>query len=394
MSLRQYWRDMKHRFNHLMFEDFPAERVEAAEGYAKAAYASCLAWYGPPLDAQKPYCVAQAVEGSSFCKLMFGKYYLAISKEVSTPERLCSVIAHEMYHRVTAGRKGLASEMWVQEVMACLTSHWFLRNQGFQEYTDHAKGYWLSVMGRADVQAIRACRRRKLRDYILRGGSIYPNGFGDSVIRTGFALNSLLDEDDLRRMVKATTLEEWITSLPPEKQYGVCRLLEVKSDTKKVPQTTPDIHQFFNALVAKGDKALVVAELLEITHLQPSNGTAFIHLGRAYHNAEDFEAARDAYLTVLDLKFPDKWLPYNLGSVCSSLEDYSSAVTWYQGATRQDPDWARAYYFQGWALLKASDLEGAITAWEKAATLSDEDCARWAREALQENPLPTGTSQE
>ena len=106
MSLRQYWRDVKHRFNHHMFENFPAERVEAAEGYAKAAYASCLAWYGPPLDAQKPYCVAQAVEGSSFCKPMFGKYYLAISKEVSTPERLCSVIAHEMYHRVTAGVPG------------------------------------------------------------------------------------------------------------------------------------------------------------------------------------------------------------------------------------------------------------------------------------------------
>ena len=145
---------MKHRFNHLMFEDFPAE------GYAKAAYACCVTWYGPPLDSQKPYCVAQAVEGSSFCKPMFGKYYLAISKNASAPEQVCSKIAHEMYHRVTAGRKGLAGEMWGQEVMACLTSHWLLRNQGFQEYTDHAKGYWLSVMGRADVQAIRACRRR------------------------------------------------------------------------------------------------------------------------------------------------------------------------------------------------------------------------------------------
>ena len=394
MSLRQYWRDVKHRFNHHMFENFPAERVEAAEGYAKAAYASCLAWYGPPLDAQKPYCVAQAVEGSSFCKLMFGKYYLAISKEVSTPERLCSVIAHEMYHRVTAGRKGLASEMWVQEVMACLTSHWFLRNQGFQEYTDHAKGYWLSVMGRADVQAIRACRRRKLRDYILRGGSIYPNGFGDSVIRTGFALNSLLDEDDLRRMVKATTLEEWITSLPPEKQYGVCRLLGVASDGKKVPETTPDIRQFFNALVAKGDKASVVTELMEITRLQPSSGAVFFYLGRAYHKAEDFQATRDAYLTTLDLKFPDKWLPYNLASAYSSLEDYTSSATWYQEATRQDPDWARAYYFQGWALLKAGDLENARAAWDKAATLDDEDYARWAREALQENPLPADAADE
>ena len=31
MSLRQYWRDVKHRFKRLMFEDFPAEGAEAAE---------------------------------------------------------------------------------------------------------------------------------------------------------------------------------------------------------------------------------------------------------------------------------------------------------------------------------------------------------------------------
>lgn len=147
MSLRQYWRDVKHRFKHLMFENFPAERIGAAEKYAKAAYACCVSWYGPPLEPQKPYCVSQAIEGNSSCKPMFGKYYLAISKKVTTPENLCSDIAHEMYHRVTAERKGLASEMWVQEMMACLTSHWCLRDQDFQEYADRAKKHWLSEMG-------------------------------------------------------------------------------------------------------------------------------------------------------------------------------------------------------------------------------------------------------
>ena len=191
MSLRQYWRDVKHRFSHYMFEDFPKEGVEAAEQYAKAAYACCIAWYGPPLDAQKPYYVTRAVEGSSFCNQVLGKYYLAISKDAVTPEQLCSDIAHEMYHRVTAGRKGLAGEMWVQEVMACLTSHWFLRNQGFEEYADTLKTYWLSIMQKADVQAIQACHRGKSRDYVFRGGSIYPDGFGDSVRRTGYALLTL-----------------------------------------------------------------------------------------------------------------------------------------------------------------------------------------------------------
>lgn len=69
MSLRQYWWDVKHHFKHLTFEDFPAEGAEAAEKYAKATYACCVAWYGPPLDPQKSYCVEQSIEGSSFCKL-------------------------------------------------------------------------------------------------------------------------------------------------------------------------------------------------------------------------------------------------------------------------------------------------------------------------------------
>ena len=69
MSLRQYWRDVKYRFKHLMFENFPAKGAEGAEKYVKAAYACCVAWYDPPLGPQKSYCVEQSIEGSSFCKL-------------------------------------------------------------------------------------------------------------------------------------------------------------------------------------------------------------------------------------------------------------------------------------------------------------------------------------
>lgn len=373
-----------------MFEDYPSDGPEAAEQYAKDAYTCCAAWYGQPHDPQKPYYLQQ-VEGSSFCTQILGKYYIAISNKATAPEQLCSVIAHEMYHRVTAGRKGLAGEMWVQEMMAILSSHWFLRRQGFTEYADAVKKRWLDAPGEANVSLLRDSHRRRGGEWILRGGNVYSAEFTNSVGRIGHALICLMDGDDLCRMVKAATLEEWIASLPEEKQYGVSRLLEVASDGKRVPETTGDIHQFFNALVAKGDKASVVAELLQITRLQSANGAAFFHLGRAYHKAKDFQAARDAYLTTLDLKFPDKWLPYNLASAYSSLEDYSSAATWYQEATRQDPDWARAYYFQGRALMKAGDLEGARTAWEKITRLSDEDCTRWAYEALEENPLPADT---
>ena len=66
------------------------------------------------------------------------------SQELPLP----STSAHEMYHRMTAGRKGLAGEMWVQEMMASLSSHWFLRRRKvLQEYADAREGR-LAGLGR------------------------------------------------------------------------------------------------------------------------------------------------------------------------------------------------------------------------------------------------------
>jgi len=57
---------------------------------------------------------------------------ITIARQATSKEQLCETIAHEMFHRVTAGRKGLASELWIKELMATLASQWFLQHQGFK----------------------------------------------------------------------------------------------------------------------------------------------------------------------------------------------------------------------------------------------------------------------
>jgi len=393
MSLWQYWRDVKHRFKHQMFEDFPAEGAEAAEEYAKAAYACCIAWYGSPSDARKPYCVAQSIEGNSFCKLILGKYYLAIAKEVSTPENLCSDIAHEMYHRVTAGRKGLASEMWVQEVMACLTSHWFLRDQNFREYANRAKDYWLSEMEQANIIAARASHRQKMRNWVILGQSIYPKGFSETVLRIGYALNRLLDADDLRRIIKATTLEEWITSLPADRQYAVCRVLELATRDKAIPSDEKGLDRLFDALEAKGDSNTPVAEFKQIVQLQPENGIAFFYLGYAYDVAEEHDAALDAYLQAWKLGYSDKWLPHNIGDLYWQASNYAAAAEWFHEAVNQAPGWARPCYSLGRSLNAQGNIRVARQAWEKVLTLGDEHYTKLAQAELAENLLPDEAAQ-
>ena len=388
MSLRQYWWDVKHRFKHQMFEYFPAEGLEAADKYAEAAYACCVEWYGLPFDPQKPYCVAQSMEGNSFCRLMFGKYQLAISKEASTPELLCSDIAHEMYHRVTAERKGLASEMWVQEMMACLTSYWFLRGQGFREYADRAKKHWLSEMVQADVGDARARQRQKMRNWVMLGQSIYPKGFTETVLRIGYALDRLLDGDDLRRIIKATTLEEWVATLPTERQYAVCRVLDIATGDKAIPSDEKGLDRLFDALEAKGDSDTPIAEFKQVVQLQPENGVAFFYLGYAHDVAEEHDAAIDAYLQAWELGYSDKWLPHNLGDLYWQAGNYAAAAEWFQKAVNQAPDWARPCYSLGRSLNAQGNMGAARQFWEKVLTLGDEHYANLAQKALEKNPLP------
>lgn len=386
MSLQDYWQGVQHRVAQYTFQDFPPEGAEAAEAYAKNAYACCVAWFGPPLDPHKPYVIQQAVAGSAFCVQWRGKYYLAISKEAVSPEQLCSEIAHEMYHRVTAGRKGLANEMWVQEMMAILSSHWFLRRRGFMEYADAVENQWLEAPGKANVALLRASHRRRGGDYILRGGEIYTAEFTNSAGRIGHALIRIIDGDDLCRIAKATALEEWIASLPEEKQYSVCRVLEIPPASRGVPKDKVGLAKLYKALGDKGDRDAVIAQFQQIVHLQPENGNAFYYLGGAYKGAQQYDTALDAYQKALSFNFQDRWLQFSIGSAYWQKRDFSSAAHWYLEATHCDPGWGMAYYFLGRSLNNLGDVNGARQAWEHTITLADEHYAEWARKALQENP--------
>lgn len=234
MSLRQYLKEVKERALQRTFHEFPPEHAEAATQYADAAYRSCITWFGLPLDPQKPYFI-QATAADSFCFPMPGKYYLAISEEAVIPEHLCYEIAHEMYHRVTANRQGLAGEMWIQEIMAHLTSDWFLRQQGFSGSAEAVKKHLLATPGTADISLLRASRRRRGGEWILRGGEVYSPEFVHSVVRISYALLRAVKADDLCRLSQAKTLEVWIDSLPQQDQYAACRILELPTGDKFIP---------------------------------------------------------------------------------------------------------------------------------------------------------------
>ncbi len=372
----------------------PLANEKECEAYAKAAYQYCIGLYGPPADSKQAYVLTRGVSSDSGCSYILGKYTITLSPELETLDQLCMVIGHEMYHRITMRRKGLRRQIWIDEMLAFLTSLWFLQQQGFSSYAEYCIGACQESADSIDLNALRTFRRppwhKRLRDL----SQAYPENFYTDIARVAVALKRIVDGNDLCRILKATTVDEWIASLPPAKQYAVCRVLEMPSDGKKMPETARDLDQFSRALEAKGDQALVIAEIAEVIRLQPENGGGFFYLGLAYQQARDFQVARDAYLTAIDLNFSDKWLPFNLGTTYWYLEDFASAARWYQEASTQNPDWAKASYYLGQALLKTNDLTGARAAWEKVLMLDDEQFIKSAQKALDENPLPEMPNQE
>jgi hypothetical protein len=301
MSLFRHWRGVLHRVREYgVSTAFQPELATLVEQYADEAYRCCVRFFGPPLDPKRAYKIVQGEH--SFHWLTLGVHMITISDQVTSNEQLCEIIAHEMYHRVTAGRKGLASELWINELMATYTSRGFLFNQGFQDYAERTRKNWLATEGRADMGLLRELDQGARR-YVLSGEPVYSPAFIESLVRIGYALETAVGVNDMFSIIKVNTLEEWVASLPEENQYTACQVLELPNENKLVPSKDREVGRLFLALQAKGDKEALVAEFEQLVRSQPANSTAFFHLGCACQEAKQFDAAVNAYLKVKELGY-------------------------------------------------------------------------------------------
>ena len=301
MPILQYWRGVWQRAKeYAVYDNFPTETATIVNHYADEAYRACVRWFGPPTDAQKPYKIMQG-ERSFFTRYL-GQPVIVISETAVSNEQLCETIAHEMYHRVTEGRKGLADELWIKEIMALLTSQWFLRNQGFQAYAERTKSSLLASSWRADVGVLRKSSNGARR-YLFFGTPVYSDAFVHSVWRIGYALQAAVKSSDLLSIVKASTLEGWIASLPQEDQYATCCVLELPTEDKAMPTKDRELNRLRHALEAKGDKHALAAEFEQIARMQPANNEVFFYLGLAYQKAECSEDALSDYNQAKDMGY-------------------------------------------------------------------------------------------
>ena len=69
----------------------------------------------------------------------------------------------------------------------------------------------------------------------------------------------------------------------------------------------------------------------------------------------------------------------NRGNAKADLRDYQGAISDYNKAIRNQPDYALAYTNRGITKEDIGDLKGACTDWSKATEFGDSDAAQWIK---------------
>lgn len=117
-------------------------------------------------------------------------------------------------------------------------------------------------------------------------------------------------------------------------------------------------------------------------------------LGTIYDRQKQPEKAIDAWMEAVRLDPEDGGTCQNLGYLFLEQKDYEKALYWLTEAVRRNPGQAVAHYYRGDLLDANGERAAARDAWEKALAADPEGyVGRWARRALEENPLPMAETQ-
>ena len=107
--------------------------------HAEKCYELCTRWFGTPRDSGIPWRLFPADRGM-LTRLPLCREYLIWYPLKDSFMAVCVCIGHEMYHRVTANVSGLREQLWVEEMMACMTSYRVMQESGWRDYEFNVRG--------------------------------------------------------------------------------------------------------------------------------------------------------------------------------------------------------------------------------------------------------------
>jgi len=128
---------------------------------------------------------------------------------------------------------------------------------------------------------------------------------------------------------------------------------------QQAPSSSPGSSQF-------GEIKKKVDLLQSILKNDPENLNAWIDLGNAYFDTDQFDAAIEAYSKALEIDPKKADVRTDMGIMYRRKGDFDRAIQEFRKAAEDDPGHLNSRYNLGVVLLHdKGDIPGAIEAWEK-----------------------------
>lgn len=360
----------------------PLRDGEQARAFADAAYQSCVEWFGPPPDPKRRYELVNRIFPGGSCGYALGSYHISVSTTLTSPEQLCAVIGHEMYHRVTMRRRTLRREVWVDEMLAFYASLWFLERQGYRDYAGFLRDDAANEPEPVDLSMLRSYRRISRFAAMWRGVEPYPKDFYSGTERVGLALAKLVGGKSFRRLSQAKSWDEWLDSLPDHQHALVVCFLRLPGADKRIP-VNADCHRclgYAYRVIGQFDDAL--AEYQESLRLRPDDADTFFQMGFVFEQRQQPDKAAFVWTRAARLDPQNVWAASNLADEYYRREAYPAAIIWYKEALKRRPDWPRALFYLGGALFHNGDVAEARETWQRIVEIGDKTYAQAAKESL------------
>lgn len=362
----------------------PLRDGEQARAFAVAAYQSCVQWFGAPPDPKRRYELYNSSFPQSSCGYILGSYHISVSTTLTSPEQLCVVIGHEMYHRVTMRRRTLRREEWVDEMLAFAASLWFLESQGYRDYAAFLRDDAVNKPEPVDLPMLRSYRRISRFSAMWRGVKRYPKDFYLGTERMGLALIALVGGKSFCRLSQAKTWDEWLDSLPAHQRALVICFLRLPDGDNSVG-VNAECHRclgYAYRVTGQFDNAL--AEYKESLRLRPDDADTLFQMGFVFEQRQQPDKAAFVWTRAARLDPKNVWAASNLADKYYRREAYPAAIVWYKEALKRRPNWPRALYYLGGALFHNGDVAEAREMWQRIVEMGDKTYAQAAKDSIDE----------
>lgn len=364
------------------------------DAFGRSGYTDLVQWFGPPPDPQWQYRIVLGTRTLCRRQPLKRRYTISISPRYASHQERCWAVGHEMYHRVTM-LKWPQSDVWVDEMLACVSSLRLLRDRGYGVYADDIARSYRQSQSTLDMASIEAMQRGAISGRLL--GPMTEDALYAAVTAVGEGMVALVGWSAVCELARNATLGAWMRALPDERADLVAHFLKWiggpylcekggHHQSRIEPSGGPRVLLRLAYACYTAGRYEASIELYRRA-LRTERHAPSIHywLGYAHLESGAPDAAEAAWLTFLSAEPDNAAIHYNLGNICRQRGDLEAAAAHLQRAVQAEPRDASSRFYLGVVLRDMGRRAEARYHWAVAATFGEPVVSPEAQRLLNED---------